>query len=43
MRHKHNRLLRLLPQSQQLLVQLVADNLIQRAERLVHQQQIGIK
>ena len=34
---------RLVPQPQQLLVEHVADDLVERAERLVHQQQIGIE
>jgi hypothetical protein len=31
------------PQFQKLLVELVADDFIERAERLVHQQQLGIE
>ena len=31
------------PQLQQLLVEVVADDLVERAERLVHQQQVGVE
>ena len=34
---------RLSPQLQKLLVQMVADDLVERAERLVHEQQLGSK
>ncbi len=36
-------LLRALPEPQQLLVQLVAGDLVERAERLVHQQELGLE
>ena len=38
-----HRLLGLRPELQQLLVQMVAHDLVERAERLVHQQQVGIE
>ena len=43
MRHKPNRLPRPRPELQQLLIQPIAHNLIQRAERLIHQQNVRIK
>ena len=33
----------LIPQPQQLLVEMIADDLVERAERLVHQQQLRIE
>ena len=43
MRDEADRLFGARPQFQQLLVEVVAHDLVERAERLVHQQQVGIE
>src|SRR6266851_2489512 len=43
MRHEHDGLASLVPQTEQLLVEMVANDLVERSERLVHQQQRGIE